>query len=1631
MDTSSHAANPAPGLDAAGDIRSLEAQIVFVLESVTLVLSVAYFAYEARCYRPELGFEEAANARSRDKEIESRFWIVSTLFPITQVLCAALGALSVAGALNSGRTMRNLLTAESSLWIQAAFFLQYTLCFQRGVKTLRYKFFLKSMALEMLYPLLGVYVFYKYLSMSILRVHGCKKDLLALLIILAVIGTSATAISGLASILFRNLNICTQYSAKDIDRFRRAGSKSLFSRMTFSWVTPSIKKSVFSRITLDDFPDLEYKYRSEYVSSEIDAGMIGSRSPISVIFRLLRKDLLVQIAFSILSCVLYISEPYLFNKTLVQVTNVRPSSASAISALAISTILLITRLAAAVVDAQMYFSGTQISAAVKLGISDLIYRKVMLLRDGSSSITKKAPAATRAPISATMTNILTTDLQQISAYSKYMVYLLAMPIRVVSAIWLLLKIIGPASIPGLLAIISCCLLSVAISVFIPKFQASYLRATDRRIAITNEVLSMIRGIKMTSKEQHFAEAVHRLRKRELTKLALRRAVNIVLRRLSLISNIMTPAIVMYVYVFVMKKDLTPPIAFTAITMLRSLSTPLEMFFEYLYSCASGLVNIRRMMRLMGADEIEFYLTDSRDGSADMQDAAAGSPFVGFSSNASLSWENPRTPSNSTCGDKMELAPLLSIGTPPRGSPAAPNNRFALRDLNISFPKGKFTIIAGPTGSGKSSLLSSMLGEMYLMSGSVHMPLRKKINRSKSSGINQRLRDLGAVDVAYFRQNSWLINSTIRNNIVFNSDWDPVRYNNVLKSCSLDYYLDQLPKGDETVVGDFGMKLSGGQRLCVALARAAYSNAAVVLLDDPLSALDPKLLKHTVEECLLKFLKNRTLIATVNMIESCCNYADYIVVMEDGRVKIQGSRDEVVGIVRSSDNEIKAALQDQCCLDIRSAEVSDLLNPKKSAPTAKLISDYSAHITDSTDSTPLLLKPLDPEHGYIAGPPNQENERPDETLTSHDIEDTSHGRIAYHTYKSYLNASGGFFYLTVFVAAYIVVHLVGVAQIFVLKFWASTRDTVAPGPYARFDDWQFFKIYAEIGLLLILLRILQSIFEFSLSLKASARIHSNIIDSLLNTNIIFFDTVSIGQIMNRLFQDLQNIDYVIMPIISSLVESVVSVLDSLIVIAYSIPVFLIGLLPVYHMYNCISRTYLYSSMELQRLEKATQSRLYSFFKQSLDGVREIRSFGAFKLFHCEAQKLLDVNFKAYYYVWVINRWLALRTDSMNALALFIVAIGISILYSLDILDHGSAGVALGYSAIFSDYAMWTIRHRVHLEVNLTSMERIEEYINLERESLEAITSIAVPKDWPNEGKIEVRDICATYSSDKEAPQLVLKDLNFTIKGGEKLAIMGQTGSGKSTFLRLLLKLMNPLSGTILIDSLDISQLAPEDLRSRITTITQYPLIFSGTVRKNVDPSNQISDEEIESALVKVGLIANRSSSTHPGNSAPILENEQSCAGPASDPQHVLAASNISLDYWIEENGANLSHGQKQLLCIASAIVHNSRIIVLDEVTSSTDTITSNYINDLILQIFVNSTIICISHRIKPALKYDKIILFHRGEIVEYGTPYELLTKEPSELSNDTVSRSKTGGLFKSTCIECGVLEEYLRIVEERR
>ncbi|TBU53541.1 hypothetical protein BD310DRAFT_937787 [Dichomitus squalens] len=1083
-------------------------------------------------------------------------------------------------------------------------------------------------------------------------------------------------------------------------------------------------------------------------------------------------------------------------------------------------------------------------------------------------------------------NLVSTDLNNVIDGRDFLFVLLYAPVQAGLSVFFLYSILGWSAFVGMIAMILLFPIPGYIASKIQGVQQEKMKKTDARVQNVTETMSVIRMIKLFGWEPRVTDRLADKREGELLFIRKYKILELINGNVNFVIPIVTMVATFATYTLAAGQVLTASRVFSAMAVFDILRDQLHQLFGYLPPIIQAKVSLDRITDFLNKTELldEFDEKDAAAAEAVVPPRTVESDVIGIRG-ASFTW------SKDNDGSKTP-------GTP------GPNRRnFTLRiEDEVTFRRGRINLILGPTGSGKTSLLMALLGELHYIPNGPD----SYVSLPRAGGI------------AYAAQESWVQNETIKDNILFGAPYDEERYNKVLEQCALKRDLSLFDAGDLTEVGEKGLTLSGGQKARITLARAVYSKAEILLLDDVLAALDVHTARWIVDKCFKgDLLRGRTVILVTHNVAITSPIADFVVSLgSDGRVASEGTLSKALAKDQTLSREFGDQREElkKSEGEVDAVEPDDEVAPKKG--DGKLI---------------------------VA-------------------EEISEGHVSWQALRLYLSSMTGGYTLLFWLGVLVLLGLCeffNVVETWWLGYWAQQYEDTNPSDV---DVAYYLTVYNVMLVTGITLYCSSFVIYLFGVLRASRSIHATLIRSVLSATLRWLDKTPTSRIIARCTQDIQCIDGQLANTLNWLIELTVAMLGKFLAVVTFSPIFIIPGVVISAIGSWCGQIYIKAQLSVKREMSNAKAPVLGHFGAAIAGLTSIRAYGAQEYFRQESYRRIDKYVRAARTFYNLNRWVSIRIEALGSL--FASCLAAYLVYGAKT-RAANIGFSLNMAVGFSSMILWWIRVLNEFEVNGNSLERIQQYVTIEQE--EKPTSDGIPPAyWPASGSLRVEKLSARYSVD--GPR-VLHEISFEVKSGERVGIVGRTGSGKSSLTLALLRLIIT-EGKVYYDGIATDSVNLDALRSHITIIPQVPELLSGTLRENLDPFSQYDDAVLNDALRAAGLFSLQSD-TEEGR--------------------------ITLDSQISSGGSNLSVGQRQILALARAIVRQSKLLILDEATSAIDYETDEVIQKSLREELGNDvTLLTIAHRLQTIMDADKILVLDAGRIAEFGAPAELLKNEKGML-----------------------------------
>uniref|UniRef100_H0WU32 ATP-binding cassette sub-family C member 12 n=1 Tax=Otolemur garnettii TaxID=30611 RepID=H0WU32_OTOGA len=1302
----------------------------------------------------------------------------------------------------------------------------------------------------------------------------------------------------------------------------------LLSFATFSWLTPVMVKGYKGELTVDTLPPL-----SPYDSSDTNAkrfrvlwdeeiGRVGPEKASlgRVVWKFQRTRVLMDILANILCIIMAAIGPTILIHQILQQTE--NASRKVWVGISLCVALFVTEFTKVLFWALAWAINYRTAVRLKVALSTLVFENLVSFK-----------TLTHISVGEVL-NTLSNDSYSLFEAALFCPLPATIPLLMVVCAVYAFFILGPTALIG----ISVYIIFIPVQMFMAKLNSAFRRSaisvTDKRIQTMNEFLTCIKLIKMYAWEKSFTNTIRDIRQKErklLEKAGFVQSGNSALA--PLVSTVAT--VLTFTCHTLLRRELTAPVAFSVIAMFNVMKFSIAILPFSVKAGAEASVSLRRMKKILIDKSPPSYITQPEDPDT-----------VLLLANATLTWEQEASRKSDPKKVqkqkkhlfKKQRSEAYGDGSPPAQQVAGPEEQSGspkpvLHDISFEVRKGQVLGICGNVGSGKSSLLAALLGQMQLQEGTVAV-----------SGT-----------LAYVSQQAWIFHGNVRENILFGEKYDQQRYKHTVRVCGLQKDLSSLPYGDLTEIGERGLNLSGGQRQRISLARAVYSDRELYLLDDPLSAVDAHVGKLVFEECIKKALRGKTIVLVTHQLqflEAC----DEVILLEDGEICEKGTH--------------KALMEER-------------------GSYAKLIHNLRGlqfkdpeHICNAAMVDTLEEPPAEREEAAVLAPGNEKEERR-ESETDSELIDTKvpvhqlvqtespqEGTVTWKTYHTYIKASGGYLLSLFTVALFLLMIGSSAFGNWWLVLWLDKGSQISCGSQGNKTACEVGKVLADIGqhvyqwvyassmLSMLVFSIVKGFTFTKTTLMASSLLHDRVFDKVLKSPMSFFDTTPTGRLMNRFSKDMDELDVRLPFHAENFLQQFFLVAFILLVLADVFPAVLLvvaGFSAGFFMLLCIFHR---GVQELKKVENISRSPWFSHITSSMQGLGIIHTYD--KQADCVSRfKMLnDENSSHLLYFNCALRWFALRMDVLMNVVTFIVALLVTL--SFPSISASSKGLSLSYMIQLSGLLQVCIRTGAETQAKLTSVELLREYIlTCVPESSHPLKEGTCPQDWPSRGEITFRDYQMRY---RDNTPLVLEGLNLDIQSGQTVGIVGRTGSGKSSLGMALFRLAEPASGTIFIDGVDICTVALEDLRTKLTVIPQDPVLFVGTVRYNLDPFESHTDEMLWQVLERTFM------------------------------KDTIMKLPEKLQAEVMANGENFSVGERQLLCMARALLRNSKIILLDEATASMDSKTDTLVQSTIKDAFKGCTVLTIAHRLSTVLNCDRVLVMENGKVIEFDKP-EVLAEKP--------------------------------------
>ena len=1128
-------------------------------------------------------------------------------------------------------------------------------------------------------------------------------------------------------------------------------------------------------------------------------------------------------------------------------------------------------------------------------------------------------------------NLIEVDAEEIGSLFYSGPKVIISPIKIVFSMVLLFKIFGNKFIYAILALIVITIIILFLQILYVKNLKILLEQKDNRMQIITYVFQMLKNIKLNGWDNEFINRIKIKRDNELRYTKKNLYIEVTRFLLSANINLIIMVISLGLYITSTKNDLTISKLFTSFQIINSMTFPIMLIPLFINQIFRNIISIERLQNFLFSEDHKPNIYQNKT-EYEVNNILIKFDKVTFGIKEDKKYELSENLNNKNNNiDKIQelqemntkLIDLESSRSSENDSRTITTNNgieiidktnlILLKDISFSIKKKEFIAILGPTGSGKSCLLNAILNNYHIYS--------------------QHSKIILNGELSYDSQQSWVMTDTIKNNILFFNKYDENKYRHVVSVCQLENDFEQFAKGDKTEINSTSVNVSGGQKARIALARCLYKNADLYLLDDPLSSIDSRVGNKIFKEAFCKYLSDKARILVTNELNNL-NYVDKIIYMEKGKIIFTGSFKE--------------------------------FNEKYGAKNMEIEGDENISYDDQSKKVRRYLRrnSFKKNHAnFLHKDDEKEQNKNSNKVTNNPLSKLRKKSVSCNTYLSYVKIQGGFCILFILIIFIIAVEFIeSHRRVFASSIGSDTKNNNLSEEENKKILTKKFLYYSKISVCGIVLNFIVEFIITRTTIHSLRTLHENMIEKLVRAPInLFHDIVPIGQILNRITKDIELIQGIIR-IVTYSIKTFLSIGATIIVcymynkvILYSAPFLFISCL-------FVTKYYINAQRNLVRLHRISYSPILTISSETIRGVDIIRTAHVEEDCRNKIYKRLDDHFGVHIYIEGSRGWynLTLRIFSSTFLGFILFYMAIYSKY----FNIQAMAIILQCLDDLSEKLLNSVKFYSELELCMIGLERCEQVTKINTEKnpppdCDKTKELKIKK-WPKKGKINFINYTTSYRPD--TPD-ILKKINLVILPGDKIAIVGRTGSGKSSLVLAIARIIESKSGQILIDDIDLKNVNLDFLRQSISIVPQEPFIIEGNLRENIDPLMQRSDKEIINILNDFCLLNE-------------LEDDE------------------RLNFKIIEGGKNLSSGQRQLICFARAIIKNNKIIILDEATSSLDVETEKIIQKNMKKYFKESTVIMITHHIRMTKSSKKIIVFENGKVVETGTRDELMKNKRS-------------------------------------
>ena len=1298
-----------------------------------------------------------------------------------------------------------------------------------------------------------------------------------------------------------------------------AGSAPLavleYRRWTFSYMGGILRKG--SRQVLEDgthltqadlyrvptsmeTAQLDYRFRAEYAKEEEGDGDGGGPNLHRVLWRLAAPTFIPAGFCQLLTVVCQLAIPLLVKEILV-ILETNPGEKVWRQGLAYVVAIFLASVLNAFGTHRQRHLALKSGIAIRAAVVSAAYRKALSLSPGG-----------RAGLSTgEVTNLVAVDAQKLFEVMQDGHLVWSCPLSMCLVSILLVVIMGPTTLVGVAILFMFVPITSRITRKMCAVRKSRVRVGDERVEIINAMLKGIKVTKLNNYEGKYLRRINETREKELKFLRAELYIWALTLSITVVTPVLASAVTYATFVLVEEDNvLTASKTFTTLLLFSALRFPINYAGRLVGEAAQAYEAARRIAAFLHRESMPGPLDSGNNEGIEYESGDASSSILEVKNG------NYRIGGTRAIGGTFATALEASQW----------KGQFSLTGLNFSVDRGEILAVVGPVGAGKSVLMGGLIGE---------------VSCSPESVVSHRGR------VAYASQVPFILNASLRENVLFGSPLDQERYDKVLDACCLRQDIFQLGvAGDLTEIGERGITLSGGQKQRVSLARAVYSLPALAILDDPLSALDAGTARRVFDQVLKSKdpdLLGSSAVVLVTHASYFLHRVDNIMLLVEGRSAFLGSWDELLSF-ENSDPAAKTAID----------AIKSSVQEKEEAP-ARLESVTAVE-----------------NQNHILGGVSHIEEEEDHQYSTRALmkkEEREHGLSTFKTWFIWFNYAGGFTFIAVMFLSLAIDRSAYVATEWWLARWTQASD----GPVMVFGNefpeqtngfaaqYQYLKVYATILLISCFAACQRSLWAVRGGTRSARSLFKIMAERILLAPLSFFETTPLGRILNRFTYDIEVLDHRLTEHMSVFLIAMSWFVAGVCVMTFILPWIILALIPVTMLYWTLQMHYRKSGADLQRLDAVSRSPLQAMLAEGIDGAATIKVYKQEQKFLRRFHSSTSTNTAAQLNFVTSERWLGIRIELLGALILFtsiLLAITFNDVFKIDV---GLVAMLIIWSSNFTITLGFLVDNVSETEADITSVERIRAMSNLSQEkSMITDEEHRPPASWPSKGHLQFQQVCLRY---RPGLPLALDGLSFSIEPGCRCGVVGRTGAGKSTLTTALFRLVEVELGCIKLDGIDLSTLGLSDVRGRangMAIIPQDPVLMRGTLRECLDPFGSSTDSEVMDALASVRLAEGRGAQ--------------------------------ALDFPIEEGGSNFSVGQRQLLCLARAMLSQPKLLVLDEATASVDGETDAFIQRMLRNRFKGTTLLTVAHRLNTIMDYDTVLVMDKGKAVEFGSPQTLLANE---------------------------------------